>query len=763
MNIVLDSHGVVQPPAYERKAKELSVVIASLSLGGAEKIVLDWANRIYPSWKVHLIVLRDRTEEWRVPAFVRVTRVGGKYSAQDLRKIGKEIAHSGNPVCVCHLLSEKERNALAEGGAVVVPVLHNARDGWPEDSATLRGAPYTITVSESCEQDLREDGFTDPVTVIRHIPSVRDYHTETRTHYRREWRIPQDAFLIGMIGAVKHQKNYHFALKVLQALLMKQDAYLAIVGGPVNTPQGFPLWQEVVKEAERIGVIHRLAMPGFVHDAAHCLPTFDVMLNTSHYEGMSIATLEAIQSKTPIIASKVGGQGEVAAEGLHLIEQGSEVDVWVNAILKAREQELEEPSWAHFPSYRLWTLAGLARPFVKSEKLLFVTANLNSGGAQRSLVNLSKAIKGKIPFEIMIAGTSTSTHFFDDLSRSRVKVTAASKEWNSFSFAESLIEKICTERIGTVVFWNVDPRVKLLLGKMLSFTKVRFIDVSPGNFLYEEMDDEQEFQKFIAYSQGDFYGRLDAFVMKYHDESISECDHKKIVIRNGISRAKNIKRDYSLSSVPRVVMCGRIAPTKFVIEVIDAMKLVRQSLPTAELHIFGAAEHLHAAYNEEVIRSVGDEAGSAVIFHGPDFDVVSRMHEFDAYVVLGKNQGCPNALMEALSVGMPSVANNDGGTREQVIHESTGLLVETCDPEELSSALVRILSDRTLAQRLGNAGRKHIELNFSIELMAAQYLKVFKAKVPVFEKLALHRNVFLEKFKAMTKRIVSLVPAGAVR
>src|SRR5262249_48559392 len=78
------------------------------------------------------------------------------------------------------------------------------------------------------------------------------------------------------------------------------------------------------------------------------------------------------------------------------------------------------------------------------------------------------------------------------------------------------------------------------------------------------------------------------------------------------------------------------------------------------------------------------------------------------FVVLGEGQGCPNALLEALAAGLPAVANDDGGTREQLIHEVTGLLVPDRSPEALAAALLRILRDRELAQRLGPHGPEHV-------------------------------------------------------
>src|SRR5262249_6867542 len=155
--------------------------------------------------------------------------------------------------------------------------------------------------------------------------------------------------------------------------------------------------------------------------------------------------------------------------------KGAPESAWVEAIDRALKIKPEPPSWANFSSYRLWTLHHLARGFEPTNKVLFVTANLNSGGAQRSLTNLAKELAGTVDFEIAVAGASTTDHFFQELKGAGVKVfrTGDSERMPAFDHAESLIQKICLDRVGAVVFWNLDSKVRLLLMKTLSFTKVK--------------------------------------------------------------------------------------------------------------------------------------------------------------------------------------------------------------------------------------------------------------------------------------------------
>jgi len=719
MELVLSPVDVKQPEVYLPATKELHVAIASLSLGGAERIVLDWAERIYPRFRVHLIVLRNREKEWPVPPFVRVTRVGGIHLEERLKLVGKMLAWEQNPVCVCHLLNGKERRALASAGVTVIPVLHNAKSGWAEDPCELIGSPYVIAVSDACAKDLRDEEWKGSIEIIRHIPKVRQYPSNIHEEVRRIWNIPKDAIVIGMLGAVKPQKNYPLALKIFKSFLEKQDAYLVIMGGPVNTSVGLETWKEVVGQVNELGIRNNVAMPGFVPDATRFLPACDVILNTSHYEGLSIATLEALLSDVPVVASKVGGQGEIPHDSLILLSPDEKKEVWVSALEMALHQKVQKPIWADFPSYRLWTLAGLSSDVSYSKKTLFVTANLSSGGAQRSLVNLTKSLVGKLSFEVMVAGKSSIQDFFEELTASGVRVMSAGKKWDVFDYSEVIIDKIVREGFGTVCFWNVDPRIKLLLVKALGFSHVRFVEVSPGAHAFEEMAQTDNFQEFAAFDEKQFLERIDMFVHKWDALPPAGCENKTITIRNGVRECDFPKEDYAIHGAPKVVVSGRIAPSKFLVEIITAMKLLWNRIPDAELHIIGGVERYHQEYFDEILKLAGDD--NRIKFYGPQTNVLELLPKFDAYVVLGENQGCPNALLEALSVGLPSIGNDDGGTGEQIIDRETGILLQGTDPAPLAKALENILLARVFAEKVGRSGRKHILRVFSMKQMTDKY------------------------------------------
>ena len=118
-----------------------------------------------------------------------------------------------------------------------------------------------------------------------------------------------------------------------------------------------------------------------------------------------------------------------------------------------------------------------------------------------------------------------------------------------------------------------------------------------------------------------------------------------------------------------------------------------------------------------------------MFFHGAS-GAVDYVADFDAFVVVGQDQGSPNALLEALAAGLPCIANDDGGTNEQITHERTGLLVPDRAPTTLAPAISRVLTDRVLAAQLGRAGRERVLRSFSMDAMVARYEALFASLAP---------------------------------
>ena len=709
-----------QPPIVQLPTLCLHAAIGSLAIGGAERIVLDWAAAASRKHQVRLIVLRATPVEWPVPDGVEIIRLAGADAIPALTREGARIAATGNPHVLCHLLTGAERAALQRGGALPIPVLHNARQGWVEPAKALGAAPWLIAVSQAAAADLHAAGCRN-VSVVRHIPPRRKPAADARRYWRSRWQVPGDAFVIGMIGGVKPQKAYPRALRMLAKLLARRDAWLVILGGPIGR-DGLLAWQAVIEQCRRLDLCERVRLPGFLADASRALPAFDVVLNTSHYEGLSIATLEALSAGLPVIASQVGGQGELAAPGLHLVAHDARLRHWVDAIDLTHQRACELPSWREFKSARVWTLMHLP-PIRARAGTLFVTANLNAGGAQRSLVNLAVELNRLLDLQIAVCGDSSSTEFATELSRAGVGVWRTASRGDAFDHAEALLRHAARSAPRTIVFWNVDAKVKLLVAKRLACSTVRLIDVSPGAYAFEEMDATAEFQRCIAYSAEQYYAHLQRLVLKYSTRAPVKA--KVCVIPNGVALRALRKR--LPGTVPRsIVVNGRIAPSKFLLEIVAAIRIVWKRISDARLHVLGIGEPRHHAYASALLEAAGDELQRRIFLHGAAFDAPRRLDQFDIALVIGQHQGCPNAVLEAMAAGLAVVANDSGGTRELVIDGRTGLLLADRDPGSIAAGLLRLMTDARLSERLARAGREHVLRRFSMRAMSDGYRQLLE-------------------------------------
>jgi glycosyltransferase involved in cell wall biosynthesis len=721
--ILVSSATCEQPPLAALPPEELTVVLPALALGGAERIVLDWASRLGGRYPVHLALLGEAPREYPVPPGVRVTRLRDHDGA--LPALGRSLAASPNPVCLCHLLGAAQRAVLRRQGAVPVPVLHNARSGWTDAPADLAGEPWIVAVSQAAAAELRATGYAGRITVIRHLPAPPMLDPALRAHWRQAWGLTPEALVVGMVGGVKPQKAYPRAVRIMAELVRDTpQAYLVILGGPVGK-DGALAWSALLGQRRRCGLDRRVLLPGFVPDAVRCLAAFDVLLNTSRYEGLSIATLEALAAGLPVVASRVGGQGEVEHAALQLLPLEAEEARWTEALVRAAAAPQARPAWAGFPAYRLWTLAQLAAPYRSTGHVLFVTANLNAGGAQRSLVNLATGLAGREALSIAVTGDSTSPAFHRELRAAGVDVVRSADSRDAFDHAEALVRIARARGVAILVFWNVDPKVKLLVAKATeALPALRLVDVSPGDQAFKEMAATADFQQLVAFAEADYVRRLDRLVLKFSGAPPT-AGARIEVIPNGVRLPAAPRTRFVAPAAPRVVVSGRLAPSKFLREILDAMALVRRRLPGAELHVIGGAEPRHAGYARDLLTIARADLDRAVFFLGPDARAPERLAAFDAAVVIGEDQGCPNACLEALAAGVPLVANDSGGTRELVVPRRTGWLVPDTTPAAIAGALLAALTSPERAGDCARRGRRCMGRRFSMNRMTERYAELF--------------------------------------
>jgi glycosyltransferase involved in cell wall biosynthesis len=103
--------------------------------------------------------------------------------------------------------------------------------------------------------------------------------------------------------------------------------------------------------------------------------------------------------------------------------------------------------------------------------------------------------------------------------------------------------------------------------------------------------------------------------------------------------------------------------------------------------------------------------------------------EANLFVLPSRNEGMSNALLEAMASNLPVIATKIAGNEELVSEGKTGLLIPPESAEALTEALHKLIADPKVRQKMGQAGRKFVEENYSWKNTATQYQTLLEEAV----------------------------------
>jgi len=169
-----------------------------------------------------------------------------------------------------------------------------------------------------------------------------------------------------------------------------------------------------------------------------------------------------------------------------------------------------------------------------------------------------------------------------------------------------------------------------------------------------------------------------------------------------------IRQKYNLGNRPLILFIGRIVPYKGLHFLIQAFKLVKHELPSAQLLVVG--KHIFPAYSKKLAQI----ADGLVIFTGyvPAKELPYYHAACDVYAsgTIWESFNIP--LIEAQACGKPVVAFDFGPHPEVVKDGETGLLTPLRDVSSLAKAMIRLIENDKLRQEMGENGAKWVKEKF---------------------------------------------------
>jgi glycosyltransferase involved in cell wall biosynthesis len=207
---------------------------------------------------------------------------------------------------------------------------------------------------------------------------------------------------------------------------------------------------------------------------------------------------------------------------------------------------------------------------------------------------------------------------------------------------------------------------------------------------------------------------------------------KAVVIEHGVDFAtptndevSDLRARYGLEGRAVAVTVNHLHPRKRIDLFLRSVHLAGQKVPDATALVVGEGPERERLYS--LADELGMEVGRDVVFTGavPEEELPAHYALGNVYVHTGREESFGLSVIEALRLGLPVVAVDEGGPRDTVQHEVSGCLVAPI-PEALGDAITGLLSQPDRARQMGRAGARFVAERFRWERGAATLLGVLR-------------------------------------
>lgn len=173
---------------------------------------------------------------------------------------------------------------------------------------------------------------------------------------------------------------------------------------------------------------------------------------------------------------------------------------------------------------------------------------------------------------------------------------------------------------------------------------------------------------------------------------------------------------------PVVGSVGRLVPQKGYTYFIEAAQQVLASIPSSHFVLVGEGRA------EQALRRQVNELGLSerILFTGPRSDVETLLALMDVFVSSSLWEGLPTVVLESMASGTPVVATNVSGNAELIRDRETGLLVPPANPIALANAIISMLQEPLLAERVAKGARELVTAEYSVNTVARQLERIYR-------------------------------------
>lgn len=306
----------------------------------------------------------------------------------------------------------------------------------------------------------------------------------------------------------------------------------------------------------------------------------------------------------------------------------------------------------------------------------------------------------------------------------RIETIQIARSMNPLAALRSLFELIWLFRRERYDVLHAHTPVAALVGRLAAkLTGIPLVVYTAHGFYFHDGMPVRKYRLFVAIER--FAGCFTDIIFTQSAEDAHTAVAEKIIpagrvqaIGNGVDASRFDPRMVGTCQMARdalgipahafvVGLIGRQVREKGVADFLLAAQQLAGTHPQIWFLLVGERlESDHAAGVDVEFAIARAALGVRLVAPGLRSDIPEMLNAMDLFCLPSWREGMPRTIIEAMMMGKPVLATDIRGSREEVVHEETGLLVPARSPELLAAAIERFADNPAWGLRLGAAGRE---------------------------------------------------------